>query len=155
FADASDAEEPGEYKELLAQCKEAGITVSVIGLGTPKDKDAELLRDIASRGNGRIFFTDKAEELPRLFAQDTFAAARNTFPDERTPITSTPGLALLTGRPFDLSQSIDGYNLCYLREGATLATRTLDDYRAPVVAAWRAGAGRVLCCTSEADGKYA
>jgi Mg-chelatase subunit ChlD len=155
FADASDSEEPGEYKELLAQCKEAGITVSVIGLGTPKDKDAELLRDIAGRGNGRIFFTDKAEELPRLFAQDTFVAARNTFLDERTPITSTPGLALLTGRPFDLSQSIDGYNLCYLREGATLATRTLDDYRAPVVAAWRAGAGRVLCCTSEADGKYA
>src|SRR5262249_2877393 len=75
--------------------------------------------------------------------------------DERTPITSTPGLALLTGRPFDLSQSIDGYNLCYLREGATLATRTLDDYRAPVVAAWRAGAGRVLCGTSEADGKHA
>jgi Mg-chelatase subunit ChlD len=155
FADANDSEEPGRYQELLDKCKKAGITVSVIGLGTPKDKDADLLRDIAKRGNGRIFFTDKAEELPRLFAQDTFVAARNTFLDERTPIESTPGLPLLTGRPFDLKQSIDGYNLCYLREGATLATRTLDDYRAPVVAAWRAGSGRVLCYTGEADGKYA
>src|SRR5262249_46241644 len=127
----------------------------VSGVRTRKAKEAELLRDTAKRGDGRIFFTDKAEELPRLFAQDTFVAARNTFLDERTPITSTPGLALLTGRPFDLSQSIDGYNLCYLRDGATLATRTLDDYRAPVVAAWRAGAGRVPRCTSEADGKYA
>src|SRR5262249_8154777 len=26
FADASDSEEPGEYQELLARCKEAGIT---------------------------------------------------------------------------------------------------------------------------------
>jgi Mg-chelatase subunit ChlD len=155
FADASDSEEPGRYQDLLARCKEAGITVSVIGLGTPKDKDGDLLRDIAARGNGRIFFTDKPEELPRLFAQDTFVVARNTFLDERTPIASTPGLALLAGRPFDLAQSIDGYNLCYLREGATLAARTVDEYRAPVTAAWHAGAGRVLCYTGEADGKYA
>lgn len=155
FADANDSEEPGRYEELIDKCKNAGITVSVIGLGTPKDKDADLLRDIAKRGNGRIFFTDKAEELPRLFAQDTFVVARNTFLDEPTPIESTAGLPLLTGRPFDLKQSIGGYNLCYLRSGATLATRTLDDYRAPVVAAWRAGSGRVLCYTGEADGKYA
>ncbi|HWG47216.1 MAG TPA: VWA domain-containing protein [Gemmataceae bacterium] len=155
FADANDSEEPGRYEELLAQCKKAGITVSVIGLGTPKDKDAELLRDIAKRGNGRIFFTDKPEELPRLFAQDTFVVARNTFLDVRTPIESTPGLSLLAGRPFDLSQTIDGFNLCYLRSGATLATRTVDEYKAPIVASWRAGTGRVLCYTGEADGKYA
>ncbi len=155
FADANDSEEPGQYKQLLDHCKQAGITVSVIGLGTENDKDAELLRDIARRGNGRIFFTDKPEELPRLFAQDTFVVARNTFLEERTPIASTPGLALLAGRPFELSQKIDGYNLCYLRDGATLAARTLDDHKAPVVAAWRAGVGRVLCYTGEADGKYA
>ncbi|MHB1425892.1 MAG: VWA domain-containing protein, partial [Gemmataceae bacterium] len=155
FADANDSEEPGRYQELIDKCRKAGITVSVIGLGTPTDKDADLLRDIAKRGNGRIFFTDKAEELPRLFAQDTFVVARNTFLDERTPIESTAGLRILTGRPFDLKQSIDGYNLCYLRSGAMLATRTLDDYRAPVVASWRAGSGRVLCYTGEADGKYA
>jgi Mg-chelatase subunit ChlD len=155
FADANDSEEPGRYEELLDKCQKAGITVSVIGLGTERDKDAALLRDIAKRGNGRIFFTDKPEDLPRLFAQDTFVVARNTFLEERTPIESTAGLSLLAGRPFDLKQALDGYNLCYLREGATLATRTLDDYRAPVVAAWHSGSGRVLCYTGEADGKYA
>jgi Mg-chelatase subunit ChlD len=155
FADANDSEEPGRYQELVEKCQKAGITVSVIGLGTERDKDADLLRDIAKRGNGRIFFTDKPEELPRLFAQDTFVVARNTFLEERTPIESTAGLSLLTGRPFDLKQSIDGYNLCYLREGATLATRTLDEYRAPAVAAWHSGSGRVLCYTGESDGKYA
>jgi Mg-chelatase subunit ChlD len=155
FADANDSEQPGHYQELLERCGKAGITVSVIGLGTTKDKDAELLRDIAQRGKGRIFFTDKPEELPRLFAQDTFIVARNTFLEERTPIESTAGLPLLTGRPFDLHESIDGYNLCYLRPGATLATRTLDEYKAPVVAGWRAGSGRVLCYTGEADGKNA
>jgi hypothetical protein len=53
------------------------------------------------------------------------------------------------------SLSVGGYNLCSLRPGATLATVTLDGYRAPLVAAWRAGAGRVVCYTGKADGKYA
>ncbi|MFN0084661.1 MAG: VWA domain-containing protein, partial [Blastocatellia bacterium] len=63
FADAADAEEPGQYQDLLRQCEQAGITVSVIGLGTPADVDAELLRDIAKRGNGRSFFTESAAEV--------------------------------------------------------------------------------------------
>ena len=89
FADAADSEEPGRYRELLEECRKANITVSVVGLGTPSDVDAELLRDIAYRGNGRIFFTENAEELPRLFAQDTFVVARSTFIDEPTTVRAT------------------------------------------------------------------
>jgi hypothetical protein len=60
FSDAADSEEPGEYKTLLDEMRKAGATVSVIGLGRETDPDAELLRDIAARGGGRIFFTDDA-----------------------------------------------------------------------------------------------
>lgn len=157
FADANDSEEPGNYKDLVDKLRAAGISVSVIGLGTDRDKDAELLKDIAKRGNGRIFFTDKPEELPRLFAQDTFVVARNTFLDDPTRIKATAGLASLTDARFEMPAglSIGGYNLCYLRPGATLATVTEDEYKAPVAASWRAGAGRVVCYTGEADGKYA
>lgn len=155
FSDAADSEKPGDYKKLLAACQKAGITVSVIGLGTDTDQDAGLLRDIAKRGKGRCFFTSKPEELPRLFAQDTFVVARNTFLDEPTSIRSTGGLTTLTGKGFNFTESIGGYNLCYLRPEADLSVQTLDEYKAPVVASWHAGAGRVLCYTGEADGKYA
>jgi Mg-chelatase subunit ChlD len=155
FADAGDSERPERYEPLVKKCHDAGITISVIGLGTERDKDAELLRDIARRGGGRICFTDKPEELPRLFAQDTFVVARNTFLDEPTPVRTTPGLEALTGRDFGAAPSIGGYNLTYLRDGATLATVTEDEYKAPVAAAWQAGSGRVVCYTGEADGKYA
>ena len=79
FSDAQDSEEPGDYKTLVEKMGKAGITVSVIGLGKKSDSDGPLLEDIAKLGKGRCFFTDKAEELPRLFAQDTFVVARNTF----------------------------------------------------------------------------
>jgi Mg-chelatase subunit ChlD len=155
LADAADSEEPGKYQELIEKCQQAGITISVVGLGKETDVDAELLRDIARRGAGRIFFTDNPEELPRLFAQDTFVVARSTFLDEPTPVQLTGGLVALTGKRFDTPPDIGGYNLCYLRPEANLAAVTADEYKAPVVAAWQAGAGRVLCYSGEADGAYA
>jgi uncharacterized membrane protein len=154
FADAADSEQPGRYRELLEECRKANITVSVVGLGTASDVDAELLRDIARRGEGRVFFTQNAQELPRLFAQDTFVVARSTFIEEPTTVRTTGGMVSLTGRGHQIPAPIGGYNLCYLRPNANLAAVTVDEYEAPVVAAWQAGIGRVLCYTGEADGVY-
>jgi Mg-chelatase subunit ChlD len=157
FADANDSENPADYRTLMEKIQKAGITVSVIGLGSERDKDAELLKDIAKLGKGRIFFSDKPEELPRLFAQDTFVVARNTFIDEVTKVKHMPGLATLTDQvlPSPAGLAVGGYNLCYAKTGATVASVTLDEYKAPLAAAWRAGAGRVVCYTGEADGSYA
>lgn len=154
FADAADSEQPGQYRELLEKCREANITVSVVGLGTATDVDAELLRDVARRGEGRCFFTQNAEELPRLFAQDTFVVARSTFVDEPVEVRTTGGMVTLTGKQHQIPYPIGGYNLCYIRPEANLAAVTEDEYKAPVVAAWQAEIGRVLCYTGEVDGDY-
>ncbi|MCC7192215.1 MAG: VWA domain-containing protein [Phycisphaeraceae bacterium] len=154
FADAADAEEPGQYRDLIDACRKAGITISVIGLGTEKDSDAELLKDVARRGEGRIFFTNDPEELPRLFAQDTFVVARSTFVDEVTGVSTTGVLSSLTGKTFTDPPPVGGYNLCYLRDGAQLAVVTQDEYKAPVVAAWQAGIGRATCLTLEVNGEF-
>ncbi len=154
FSDAADSEEPGQYKQLLEKCVEAGITVSVIGLGKPADVDAGLLEDIASRGKGRCFFTESPSELPRLFAQDTFVVARSSFLEDPTKVKVTPGLVSLTGRQFNLVRKIGGYNLCYLRPNANLAVVTSDEYDAPIVAAWQAGIGRTLSYTGQANGPF-
>ncbi|MCS7159772.1 MAG: VWA domain-containing protein [Gemmatales bacterium] len=154
FADAADAEEPGEYVKLLAALRSAGVTVSVIGLGTPHDVDAEFLRDVARRGGGNIYFTDKAEQLPILFAQETFKIARSTFIEEVTPVAAEPGLLMVTPRTFNLTEPVGGYNLCYLKPDAVRAAVTQDEFRAPLVAVWHRGLGRVVCYTAEVDGKY-
>lgn len=155
FADAADSEEPGSYRELLANCQQANITVSVIGLGSPTDVDADFLRDVALRGNGRCFFTENPEELPRLFAQDTFVVARSSFIEEPTPIRITGGMVPLSQTPFSDPPAIGGYNLCYIRENANPAVLSVDEYNAPIVAGWIAGMGRVLCYTGQADGEFA
>lgn len=154
FADAADSEEPGAYVQLLEHCRQAGITVSVIGLGSPADQDAALLEDIGRRGEGNCYFTDSPEEIPRLFAQDTFTIARSSFIEEPTPFKVTAGMVNFGGLMNWEPPALGGYNLCYLRPEALLAAVTSDEYNAPIVAGWQAGRGRVICFTGEADGEY-
>ncbi len=154
FADAADAENPAGYRRLLEECRGAGITVSVVGLGRPDDRDAELLRDVAERGAGRVFFTDRAEELPRIFAQDTFVVSRSAFVEEETAVRFTAALATLGAQAPAAAPPVGGYNLTYLRPDAHLAAVTGDDNQAPVVAAWQVGLGRVLAYTAEAFGEH-
>ena len=154
FADAADAEEPGEYVGLLAACEKAGITCSAIGLGHQTDVDANFLRDVAKRGKGQVYFTNEPTELPRFFAQDTFVIARSTFIEEPVGIRWTGGLMSLLGRRFDDPPAVGGYNLCYLKPGALLSSMSQDEYKAPILASWQAGLGRVLCYTGQIDGDY-
>jgi Mg-chelatase subunit ChlD len=154
FADAADAEEPGEYKRLLDTLKPLGITVSVIGLGSETDEDAEFLKDVAARGQGRAHFAATAEDLPRLFAQEAITVARSSFVTEPTGARALPDMVLLGDLPASAFPTVDGYNLTYLRPGATMGVVTTDEYQAPVLAFWHRGLGRVASLTAEADGRY-
>ena len=161
FADAADSEEPGGYKALLEKFDGAGITVSVIGLGTELDTDADLLKDIAKRGNGNIMFTEDPEELPRLFTEDTMSVARSTFV-EKDP-TSQPGgipgqllpdARLMGNLSSGAFPSADGYNLSYMKPEATAAVLSADEYLAPWSAFWYRGLGRAAALTLEVDGQF-
>lgn len=155
FADAQDSEEPGDFRELLQRANDSGITVSVVGLGTPEDCDAELLREIARRGGGICYFTENAEELPRIFVEDTFVMARHTFISDPVEAEFLPAARTLPARtPLTGVVELGGYNLCYARENAEILLRSRDEYSAPLAAIAPAGLGRVAVFTGEADGKY-
>lgn len=161
FSDANDSEEPGDYKTLLAMFESKGITTSVIGLGKPTDVDSKLLEDIAKLGKGNILFTEDAEELPRLFTQDTMSVARSSFikKDSQTQPNGITGQLLpsaqlmgeLTAGAFP---SADGYNLSYIKPEATLGVVSKDEYDAPWSAFWYRGLGRAAAITLEVDGAY-
>lgn len=161
FADAADSEAPGDYKALLEKYDEAGITVSVIGLGKKSDVDARLLEDIAKRGKGNIMFTDDAEELPRLFTQDALSVTRSSFvkKDTATQPSGIAGKLTLSARlmgelPSGGFPKVDGYNLSYLKPNATQAVVSTDEYSAPWSAFWYRGLGRTAALTLEVDGRY-
>lgn len=155
FADANDAEEPGRYKELIQELTEnQGTTISVVALGKETDSDAVFLQDIAARGGGEIYFSEDPAELPRLFAQDTMLAARSSFVDVATASQVQAGLYSIAALPPGPWLNVPGYNLCYLRPGASLGIVTQDEYAAPVVATMQAGLGRTAAFTPQIDGSF-
>jgi hypothetical protein len=160
FSDADDSEQPGDYKKLLNEFENSGITVSVIGLGNKSSIDARLLEDIAKRGRGNILFTEDAQELPRLFTQDTMSIARNTFikrsddqPDG-IPGRILPQSQLLGELGSGSFPAVNGYNLSYLKQDATVAVVSQDEYLAPWSSFWYRGLGRVSALTLEVDGRF-
>jgi len=138
FADASDSEHPEDWVKVVDACRKAGITISVVGLGTEKDCDAALLKDIGRRGGGQCMFTEVAQELPRLFAQDTCVVARSAFIEELTGVRPAGGMVSITQQALTKFPQVGGYNLCYLRPTANLALVSQDEYQAPILASWQA-----------------
>ena len=155
FADAADAEEPGQYHDLLAECRISDITVSVIALGKETDSDADFLKEVARLGGGICYFTENANELPRIFVEDTFAMVRNTFIEGETQGAFTPSVQTLSSaNVFGQPATLKGYNLCYAAPQADVQFVTQDENKAPLAATRTVQLGRTAAYTGEADGKY-
>jgi hypothetical protein len=154
FSDANDSEEPGDYRKLIKEMTDNGATISVIGLGTDKDVDAALLVDIAKLGNGRMFFSDQPMDIPKIFAQETVTIARSAFVEEPVGVQPTGRWAEISPKPLDWFEQVDGYNLSYAREDATVSLVSTDEYLAPLVAHARRGLGRSAAVSFPLGGKF-
>lgn len=156
FSDAQDSEEPGDYQKLLRTMGRGGCTVSVIGLGCDSDCDADLLKDIAKLGKGRMFFSDNPVDLPKIFQQETVTIARSAFLREPFPVRATGRWLEISPKNIDWPASLDGYNLSYARPDAAVSLVSGDEYLAPLVAHARRGLGRTMAIsfpiTGEASG---
>jgi hypothetical protein len=154
FSDAADSEQPGDYQDLLDEIVKNSGTVSVIALGTRRDVDAWLLDDIAKRGKGRIFYTEKAEELPSIFSQETVAVARSAFIAEPVPAKAAGGWFEISSQVMEWPKEVDGFNLSYLREWASQGLITQDEYAAPLVAFGPRGTGRTAAVSFPLGGEH-
>lgn len=154
FADAADADEQEKCLELVTAMLRAGMTTSVIALGTEADQHAAFLKSVAESGQGTAYFTSDPDDLPRLFAQDTLTVARATFVEEPAATRVLPDLYGIGAVGAGAFAPLDGYNLTYLRGGAVAGVVTSDDHAAPVFAFQQAGLGRSAAFTGQIGGTY-
>lgn len=148
----TDGEIPeGNYQDVMQQMQTAGITVSTIGIG--HEINTDLLRTVASLGNGRYFDGNDLTALPQLVVKETQQAQRAAIVEgdyQALPVTDSP---VLTG--LDLSQmpALRGYVATTARQQSTvlLASNQAD----PLLAEWQYGLGHVMAWTSDATSVWA
>ncbi len=154
FSDAADSEQPGKYRQLIREITDANGTISVIGLGSKSDPDAALLKEISELGMGRIFYTNRPMEIPKIFAQETVTIARSAFIEEPVSTQATGQWGEISPTPLPWLSQVDGYNLSYLRPDSTGSLLSKDDYLAPLVAHARRGVGRTAAVSFPLGGDY-
>jgi len=71
-----------DFPSLIRALREAHVTVSTVSVG--RDSDIVLMKAIAELGGGRSYFTDDANNIPRIFAGETKIAAKKVIVEKDT-----------------------------------------------------------------------
>jgi len=142
--------------QLLADCKKARITISVVVV-YPHGNDAyytAAMRDIAQTTGGRFYQPQSATELPQIFVKEAQVVRRSLIQEERfTPIREA-GEDHELGKIAELPP-LDGYVLTGRPKGG-LARVILSgtSEKDPILAAMPSGLGRTVAFTSSAGGLW-
>lgn len=124
--------------------RSGGAEISIVAIGPNANRT--LLEDVASASGGRAYFPGSLRELPREVAREAARSSGGGVVRERfvARVGSHPALSGvgLTSLP-----SLGGYVVGAAKPAASAILRShLDD---PVLAAWRAGLGRVAVYTAD------
>jgi len=139
----------GQYDEILARMKKAGITLSTVGAGGGANP---FLQELATRGNGRFYAAANPASIPDIFLKETEQVAGQQIIEEAFFPIQTSSSPILRGLDQGFPQ-LFGYNGTTAKSAAqTVLVTARDD---PLLAQWQYGLGRSVAWTSDSTGRWA
>lgn len=151
----SDGQAPRRGIDALVRgMRNAGITVSTVGVGAEVDRS--LIESIADRGGGRFYFTDRPETLPRIFVRETRQIAGKSVVETRVKPVKAPGLGridLLRGVDLRRAPALHGFLPTRAKRSAEEILRL--NTGQPLLVRWRLGLGKVTVWTSDLKNRWA
>jgi Ca-activated chloride channel family protein len=140
-----------DYATLLAQIRADNVTLSCIAIGTDADRD--LLTRLAKLGEGRYYFTERPENIPKIvFKELDLALKQGAIEGVVQPHMGAASPILRGFQPQALPQ-LGGYNITTPKDESLVALTS--DQGHPLLAQWNYGLGRVAAFTSEAGPRWA
>jgi Mg-chelatase subunit ChlD len=143
------------YDSLLRVLRASGATLSSVGLGGQVDK--ALLQHLATAGGGRYYYTNDAADLPRIFAAEERRGVRPAHVTGRIPAEVTASVPAVRGLVGANLPDVGGLDMTRLKPLATADITTgrlttggggTASPRAPLLAQWQYGLGRVAVWTA-------
>ena len=143
---------PAGFPSLMNAMRRAGITVSAVGVSAPEN-GVRLLQDVTRRGQGRLYTTNSASDVPRIMTQEARLAGKS-FKQERDfkprLAAAAPAVRGLVPAEFPL---LHGYVRVTPKPGSE--TVLTSDQEEVVLSQWQFGLGRSLVWTPDAQGEWA
>jgi hypothetical protein len=145
----SDGEtEEADFETLTRTMSASGISISTVSIG--KGSHVALMQSIAEWGNGRSYYTDDPNDIPRIFTGETKIISRKMITEK----TMRPVLRM----PHEIVQGINdqlpvinGQIITYPKPGASVLMNTS---QGPLLAAWQYGLGRSVAYTSDLSARW-
>ena len=148
LSDGADSEHQEGVREMIEEDMEA-ITLSTVAIGA--GQDLGFLKESASLGGGRYHFTDRAADLPTIFAEETQLAMRSYIVEEPFYPIQTDSSPILTG--IEAAPQLAGYVATTPKPVGRVVLSTHQDD--PLLVTWQYGLGRTVAWTSDATGRWA
>lgn len=138
------------YSELVEKLKQENITVSTVAVG--QNSDLKLLEDIAKGANGRFYYTDQFSNIPRIFAKETFMAARAYLNNREFVPAVTADHQILSGVADKGLPTLLGYVAATPKSTARVLLSS--DQEDPILTVWQYGLGRTAAWNSDINGRW-
>jgi uncharacterized membrane protein len=139
----------GQYDEILARMKAAGITLSTVGAGGGANP---FLEGLAEQGGGRFYNAANPSSIPDIFLKETQQVSGQQIVEEPFFPIQTSSSPILRGLEEGMPQ-LRGYNGTTIKPAAQGVLATARDD--PLLAQWQYGLGRSVAWTSDATGRWA
>ena len=138
-------------RELCDEMAEHKITISAVAVGAEADKT--LLTMIAERGGGRFYYTQSAQNIPKIFTKETTEVARNALVEEQVGVHVVKRAELLDGVGIESAPPLRGYVSTKPKPLSDVIL--VSDLGEPILARWRVGLGQTAAFTSDVKNRWA
>jgi Ca-activated chloride channel homolog len=138
-----------DFQALLQSMREAKITVSTVSVG--QDADANLMKNIAKWGNGRSYYTDDSDRIPRIFVGEIQIAAKKVIVEKTLKPKALIASDMIKDLPTTDLPLIQGQVITYPKAGSTVLFETGEG---PLLSAWQYGIGRSVAFTSDLSPRW-
>lgn len=145
FADGSDVEQISRGAELAQEAFAAGVTTSVVALGS--GSGLQRLEQLSQYGQGRFYVLDDPTRIPEVFSEETITLCRAAIAQGQFRAEPEASGDVLRGIDLELAPPLDGYVASVAKPRAQILLRT--PARDPLLATWGVGLGRAGVFTSD------
>jgi Mg-chelatase subunit ChlD len=135
--------------EMCDEMLQNGITVSTVGVGQGADRT--LLKLMASRGGGRFYFTEEAENIPRLFTKETTEVARSALVEQPARAAVAKRVEMIEGTGVEEAPALHGY---VSTRPKPMSETILVVGGEPLLSRWRLGLGQTAVFTSDVKNRW-